>query len=137
MSSTVLLISCPDQPGLVYKISKVVFSYNLNIVSNGEFVERTHNYFFMRTEFSGEVQIDSLQNDLKAALPMEAQIRINKNRKRDICLLVTKEHHCLGDLLIRHAFGELNANIKAVISNYKTLEELTAKFNIPLSLCFS
>lgn len=131
MSSTVLLINCPDQPGLVYKISQVVFSYNLNIVSNGEFVERTHNYFFMRTEFSGEVDVNALHHDLKKVLPAEAQIHINVHRKRDICLLVTKEHHCLGDLLIRHAFNELNANIKAVISNYKTLDELTGKFNIP------
>lgn len=131
MSSTVLLISCPDQPGLVFKISQVVFGYNLNIVSNGEFVERTFNYFFMRTEFSGEVDVNALHSELKRVLPSEAKIEINRHRKRDVCLLVTKEHHCLGDLLIRHAFNELNANIKAVIGNYNTLEALTDKFDIP------
>lgn len=131
MSSTVLLINCPDQPGLVFKITQVVYRHNLNIVSNGEFVERTHNYFFMRTEFSGDVNTETLYQELQAVLPAEAEIKITPHRKRDICLLVTKEHHCLGDLLIRHSFGELNANIKAVISNYKTLEDLTQKFKIP------
>lgn len=46
-------------------------------------------------------------------------------------LLATKEHHCLSDLLIRHAFNELNANIRCVISNYDVLEELTQKFDVP------
>ena len=62
---------------------------------------------------------------------MEADVRLTPQTKRDICILVTKEHHCLSDLLIRHTFGELNANIKCVVSNYQNLEELTSKFSIP------
>src|SRR5689334_12360953 len=128
---SVLLIHCPDQPGLVYKITQVVYQYNLNIISNGEFVERNFNHFFMRTEFSGTYDQDELLRDLKSALPPEAEINLRYHQKRNICILVTKEHHCLSDLLIRHAFQELDANIRCVISNYRNLEELTAKFEIP------
>jgi formyltetrahydrofolate deformylase len=131
MKSTVLLINCPDEPGLVFKISQVIYYHKLNIISNGEFVERTFNHFFMRTEFSGEYNRNDLVVALKAALPAMADISLNSLEKRNICILATKEHHCLGDLLIRHSFGELDANIQYVISNYRNLEEITQKFGVP------
>ena len=127
----VLLIHCPDQPGLVYKITQVVYKHNLNIISNGEFVERNFNHFFMRTEFSGTFDRDELLSELTSVLPAEADIRVSDRQKRNICILATKEHHCLSDLLVRHAFQELDANIRCVISNYKNLEDLTTKFSIP------
>lgn len=131
MISHILLIHCPDERGLVFKISGVLYKYALNVISNGEFVERGSNHFFMRTEFSGSFDMDALLKDMKEVLPATANIRLSDKRKKDIVILVTKEHHCLSDLLIRHAFNELNANILAVISNYTILEELTEKFNIP------
>jgi formyltetrahydrofolate deformylase len=131
MSANILLIHSPDQPGLVYKITGVIFKFNLNIISNGEFVERKFNHFFMRTEFSGEFDPDRLLEELTRALPAEAEIRLNTRQKRDICILVTKEHHCLSDLLIRNSFNELDVTIKCVISNYQNLEDLVQKFDIP------
>lgn len=131
MISHILLIHCPDERGLVFKISGVLYKYALNVISNGEFVERGSNHFFMRTEFSGSFDMDALLKDMKEVLPATANIKLSDKRKKDIVILVTKEHHCLSDLLIRHAFNELNANILAVISNYTILEELTEKFNIP------
>jgi formyltetrahydrofolate deformylase len=131
MVSHILLIKCPDERGLVYKITGVLYKYELNVISNGEFVERGSNYFFMRTEFSGEFDKDALLNDLKRVLPAKVAIKLTGRRKKEIVILATKEHHCLSDLLIRHEFSELNANVLAVISNYNVLEELTLKFNIP------
>lgn len=131
MNSTILLIACPDQPGLIYKITQVIFKHKLNIISNGEFVERNFNHFFMRTEFSGSVDVEQFTAELKTFLSQEAFIKISPRQKRDIAILATKEHHCLSDLLIRNAFNELDANLKCVISNHQNLEELTNKFNIP------
>ncbi|MBF9254364.1 formyltetrahydrofolate deformylase [Pontibacter sp. 172403-2] len=131
MTSHILLINCPDQRGLVYNVTRVLYKHDLNVISNGEFVERNSNHFFMRTEFSGDFEREELSDELKAVLPEAAEIKLTGKRKKDIVLLATKEHHCLSDLLIRHAFDELNANILAVISNYTTLEELTKKFDIP------
>jgi formyltetrahydrofolate deformylase len=129
--SSILLIHCKDEPGLVYKITQIVYQHNLNIISNGEFVEHTLGHFFMRTEFSGEFNKENFLNELKAILPTDAIIRLSTRKKRDICILVTREHHCISDLLIRHSFNELDINLKGIISNYANLEDLVAKFNIP------
>lgn len=101
------------------------------MISNGEFVEKNFNHFFMRTEFSGEFNEEELMRDIKEVLPAGVDVKLRGNQKKDIVILATKEHHCLSDLLIRHAFQELNANILCVISNYRVLEELTQKFDIP------
>jgi formyltetrahydrofolate deformylase len=131
MSATVLLIHCQDQPGLIYRITGVIFSMGLNIVSNGEFVERSSNYFFMRTEFAGNFDEAALLYTLKDVLPNGAFLKLSPQTKRDICILATREYHCLSDLLIRYTFNELNANIRCVISNYDNLRDLTEKFSIP------
>ncbi|TGE29322.1 formyltetrahydrofolate deformylase [Hymenobacter metallicola] len=129
--SHILLIRCPDEPGLVFKITGVLFHHGLNILRNGEFVERADNCFFMRTEFAGPLQAEALLHDLRAALPAAADIRLSDNRPKNIVLMATKEHHCLSELLVRHAFGELNARILGVISNYPVLGELTRQFGLP------
>ena len=126
-----LLIHCPDEPGLVYKITGVLFKHGLNIIRNGEFVERDGNHFFMRTEVAGTFDPEALQADLRTALPPSAVIRLTTNQPKNIVLMATKEHHCLSELLVRHEFGELNARVLAVISNYELLGDLTRKFNIP------
>ncbi len=131
MASHILLINCPDQRGLVYKITSVLYQHNLNIISNGEFVERNWNHFFMRTEFSGAFDKEKLLCDLTNALPQGVDVRLTDKKKKDVVLLATKEHHCLSDLLVRFAFNELQANIRAVISNYDVLQDLTRKFNVP------
>ncbi len=128
-----LLIQCPDERGLIYQITGVLYQHGLNILRNSEFVERDGNVFFMRTEFelTAEVTAAALLAELQAKLPTAADIRLTDNRKKNIVLLVTKEHHCLSELLVRHAFGELNANILGVISNHEVLGELTRKFDLP------
>ena len=126
-----LLIHCPDEPGLVYKITGVLFGHQLNILRNGEFVERENNQFFMRTEFAGDFDPAVLLAELTAVLPAGSSIRFSDNHPKDIVLMATKEHHCLSELLVRHAFGELNARVRAVISNYEVLGDLARRFDIP------
>jgi formyltetrahydrofolate deformylase len=131
MDAGILLIHCPDRPGLIYAITQIIYRHQLNILGNGEFVERTYNHFFMRTEFSGIVEETRFLQELREVLPADAYINLTARRKRDIVILATKEHHCLSDLLIRHAFQELNARIHCVISNHQNLEDLTRKFDVP------
>lgn len=131
MHTHILMINCADESGLIYKITNVIYKYGLNIISNGEFVERNFNQFFMRTEFSGEFDRESLLKELYNTLPQDVEIKLVANSKKDIVILVTKEYHCVSDLLIRHKFNDLNANILAVISNYSNLKELADKFEIP------
>ena len=131
MLTHILMVHCDDERGLIFRITNVINKHNLNIVSNDEFVERSMSRFFMRTEFSGEFNKENFLAELETLLPKDAKVKLVENRKRDIVILATKEYHCLGHLLLRHQFNDLNANILAVISNYSNLEELTSRFGVP------
>ena len=109
----------------------VLCQHGCNIVSNHEFVDREAGHFFMRTEFSGDLDTAAFVAELRTALPRAAAIRLADDVPRQIVVLATKEPHCLGDLLIRHEYGELNAKILAVIANHETLGTLVSKFGIP------
>src|SRR3990167_8763943 len=131
LDNHILRITCSDEKGLVYKITEVLYQKGLNIVQNGEFVDHEIGCFFMRTEFSGDADSKDILKKLKPRLPKDAAVELTKNRKKNIVIFATKEHHCLGDLLIRHAYGELHANISAVVSNHDFLKKLVASFKIP------
>ncbi|PAF50658.1 formyltetrahydrofolate deformylase [Helicobacter sp. 13S00477-4] len=126
----IILITCPDMCGLVYKISSVLLQYNLNIERNDEYVDKQSNQFFMRTLVNGKIESKNLEKALKIALSKEAQINVVEQKKKSIIILCTKENHCLGDILLRYDSGELEAEIKAVISNHSNLKDLVKKFGI-------
>ncbi len=129
--STRILIDCQDQKGLVYQISKVFYDNDLNIESNQEYVDESCGRFFMRSVVSGQFDIGHLENELSANIPEKAHLQVIANSQRKIIVMVTKESHALGDILIRHSAGELDAEIEAVISNHKSLEKLVQRFGIP------
>ncbi|MGN7889698.1 formyltetrahydrofolate deformylase [Dyadobacter endophyticus] len=126
----ILLMDGPDHKGLIYHVTRILFAHNQNIISNDEYVSPSR-YFFMRTEFEGDTDIPELLKALQSELPAGLNLRINPKKNKDIVLMVTKEHHCLGELLIRYAFNELDATILAVVSNYNSLQPLVSKFGIP------
>jgi formyltetrahydrofolate deformylase len=130
MPNHILRIDCADRTGLVHTVTGVLFRHAYNIVSNHEFVERDRGHFFMRTEFSGEADPALALEELREELP-GANIRLAPTGDRTAVVLATKEHHCLGDLLIRHAYGELGARITAVAANHATLAELAGRFDVP------
>ena len=126
-----VLIDANDEKGLVHKVSSLFFKYDLNILSNSEFVDKESNKFFMRSVVDGDVDRKELADAISAVLPENASVKVIEPKKKNIILMVTKEMHALGDILIRHEAGELEANILAVVSNYDQLESLVSKFNIP------
>ncbi len=126
-----VLIDCEDAKGLVYKISKVFYDRGLNIDNNREFVDKEHGRFFMRTVVTGLFNAQELQDELKSVVSADAHIRVIEPKDKKIILMATKESHALGDILIRHADGELGAEIECVIANHDTLETLVRRFNIP------
>ncbi len=131
-----LLIDCPDQKGLVHRITGILLGHALNIVSNGEFVDSERKHFFMRTEFAGPCNQDVVVGELREILPADATIRLSRQEKKRLVVMVTREPHCVGDLLLRHAYGELNAEISAIIGNHSILEPLARRFEIPFQ-CLS
>lgn len=131
VKSHVLLIDGPDQKGLIYKITGCIFDQGLNIVSNSEFVDPESSWFFMRSEFTGLDDGDDLLEKLRELLPPTFNLVLNKPTKKKAIVMVTKEHHCLADLLVRNEFGKMNASIQCVISNHDNLQDLVEKFHVP------
>lgn len=126
-----VLIDGKDAKGLVYEISKVFYDRGLNIDYNREFVDKEHDRFFMRTVITGQFESKELEEALRIIAPEEAQISIVEPKKKNIVLMVTKEAHALGDILIRHEDGSLEANIIGVIGNHDVLKSLVERFDIP------
>ncbi len=131
MSQYRVLIDANDEKGLVHKVSSVFYEHEMNILSNSEFVDKENNKFFMRSVVDGNIDALELSDSLKQLLPESASVRVIEPKKKNIIIMATKEMHALGDILIRHEAGELEANILAVISNYSDLESLVGKFDIP------
>ncbi len=131
-----VLIDCRDEKGLVYKISKAFFDFGLNVEKNREFVDAQNGKFFMRSEVSGKFDPAALEAELRLVLPENATIRLVEPRPKRVVIMATKESHCLGDILIRHEAGELEAEIVGVLSNYEILRSLVERFDIPY-LCVS
>ena len=131
MEKKILLTHCSDEPGLISKITNICYKHQLNIIHNSEFVDNTTSQFFMRTELEGYFNDETLLADLDRALPKGAQHQlVNSGRKR-IVILVTKESHCLGDILMKNYDGSLDVEIAAVVGNYDKLQPLTERFDIP------
>lgn len=126
----VLLIDCQDSKGLISKISKILFDDNLNIVEMKEHVDEANQTFYMHCRFTGEADLHNIKTQLESQLPLYAKIQINPKKRKDIIVFATKEHHCLTDLLTRHHFDELNANIKCVIANHLDLKDIVTKFGV-------
>ena len=127
----VLLVDCLDRRGLVHAISGVLFRAGANVISNHEFVDADSKRFFMRTGFAGRVDPSVLVRNLAAELPANASIRLRDTNPRSLVIFVSKEHHCLADLLVRHAYKELGAQILGIVGNYDNLSSLANRFAIP------
>lgn len=127
----VILLQCSDRVGLVADISAVMAATQLNIISMKEFVNVDENRFYIRLEIQGNPDHEQLQQQLKTKLPEDTEISIRPDEKKKIAILVTKEHHCLGDILLRNYFNTLGAAVQCVIGNYDNLQALTQKFEIP------
>ncbi|HAV63737.1 MAG TPA: formyltetrahydrofolate deformylase [Verrucomicrobiales bacterium] len=126
-----LLIHCTDQPGLVHQVTGLLFKRGCNVIVNHEFADADAGRFFMRTEFTGDLDPGDLVEDCRSVLPGEAVIRLTRPSRARLVVLVSREHHCLADLLVRHEFGELPAEVVGVIGNHAELGSLTGRFGVP------
>lgn len=127
----IILIQCKDQVGLVGAISTVLAQQGVNIIAMREHVDTIGNRFFVRIATAGDTDLLLLQQQLKAVLPDEATIEINPTLEKKVVVLVTKDYHCLSDILIRNHFKTLGATIQCVIGNHPNLGDLCARFDIP------
>lgn len=132
----VLLTECPDEPGLIAKITGLCFEHNVNITRNDEFVDRESNRFFMRTALQGNFTNSQLTEQLTSILPEGTRLTLKGEEKAKVVLLATKEAHCLGGVLLKCFENALNIEVLAVIANYPDLKPLVEGFNVPF-FCIS
>ena len=131
MEQKTLLIECPDSKGLIAQITNICYKHQLNITRNTEYVDPDSGRFYMRTQLEGIFNDHTLLLDLDRALPRGSERQLVGTAKKRVVILVTKEAHCLGDILMKVFDGSLELDIAAVIGNHPNLQALTEKFDLP------
>jgi formyltetrahydrofolate deformylase len=127
----IIVIQCKDRVGLVAAISAVLAKENINIVSMREHVDTIDNRFFVRIETEQFADATELEEKLRKVLSADASVKVNPLPEKKIIVFVTKEYHCLADILIRNHFKTLGASVQCVIGNHATLENICQRFDIP------
>lgn len=97
-----------------------------------EFVDEQNKAFFTRIGCTGEfLDTAQLKEKLLESLPNSAEVNIITQSDKQIAVLVTKEYHCLSEILVKNQFKTLGANVQCVIGNYEELRDFTEKLGIP------
>ena len=131
MEQRILLTACPDSKGLIAQITNICYKHQLNISRNTEYVDPVSGQFYMRTELDGIFNETTLLADLDRALPAGSSRSLLRRQAKRVVILVTKEAHCLGDILIKVYDGSLSLDIAAVVGNHPQLATLAERFAIP------
>ncbi|MFZ4064098.1 MAG: formyltetrahydrofolate deformylase [Candidatus Nanopelagicaceae bacterium] len=128
----IVTLQCKDQPGIVHAMTTAVLGAQGNIIENQQFTDPITQDFVMRTRFESELDLvkvrEILENGLAQFKPKLLLRSVAKQKKA--LILVTKESHCLRDLLYLQELGELPIEIPAVISNHSDLKGLVESHGI-------
>jgi formyltetrahydrofolate deformylase len=119
-------LQCADQPGIVHAMTSAVLACGGNIIENQQFTDEPTNTFVMRTRFETSQGLDAARKSLTEGLSKFSpalHIRPTDEKPRAL-VLVTKESHCLRDLLYLLELGELPIEIPLIVSNHEDLGAL-------------
>ncbi len=136
MDSFILTLSCPDRLGIVHAVTGFLSEHGCNIVDSHQFGDRDTGRFFMRVHVErtdAENGLESLRAEfapVSARFAMDWAIHDAEARPR-VVIMVSKQGHCLNDLLYRWRIGALPAEIVAIVSNHREFESLARSYDIP------
>ena len=136
LSDIVLTLSCPDRPGIVHEVTKVIVDLEGNIVDSQQFDDPETDRFFMRVEIHTPrtlPQVRAAFTPLATEYSMQWSVNEVGKKVRTI-IMVSKEGHCLSDLLYRHRNLNLPLEVVAVIGNHPDLAPLAQFYDVPF-LC--
>jgi formyltetrahydrofolate deformylase len=137
----VLLVSCPDRPGIVAALAQALFAHGANILDLDHHTDASAGRFFARFRFApgpdrpgrpdGERHgaLRAAIADLGLRFGMDLRLTSEADRKR-LVIFVSRFDHCLWDLLLRHRAGELPCEIPLLVSNHPDLAPIAAQFGI-------
>jgi len=131
-----MLVSCPDQPGIVAAVSRFLYEYGANIVQSDQYTNHDGGMFYIRIEFDLEDldnRCDQLMADFSPiADSFQMKWSVNRaSRKKRLAIFVSKEDHALLELLWQWQAGDLDADIAMVVSNHNDMRSLVESFGIP------
>ncbi|WP_347485755.1 formyltetrahydrofolate deformylase [Vandammella animalimorsus] len=130
----ILTLSCPDQKGLVHAVSGFLLEQGGNIEEAAQFNDHSTGLFFMRLQFSVQQRsLEQLQEALQDfAKPLQMRWSLHDAAQPvPTVVFVSREGHCLNDLLFRWKSGLLPIDIRAIISNHRDFYQLAASYNVP------
>jgi formyltetrahydrofolate deformylase len=130
----ILTLSCPDRMGIVYAVSGFLLSKGGNIEEAAQYNDTATGLFFMRMRFA-MVGVDERQLRIELAefaAPFEMGFKLHSTRSAMPCvMLVSRDGHCLNDLLFRWSSGLLALDVRAIISNHSDFYQLAASYKVP------
>jgi formyltetrahydrofolate deformylase len=130
----ILTLSCPDKPGIVHAVSGFLLERGGNIEEAAQYNDPDTGLFFMRVQFACDQHtFEDLQAQLRFfAEPhgMAWKLHATRQPMRTV-ILVSREGHCLNDLLFRWKSGLLPVDIAAIVSNHRDFYQLAASYNVP------
>ena len=136
-NTAVLLLHCPDKQGIIAAVTEFININKGNIIYLDQHVDKVEKIFFMRVEWELEnflIPTDKINEYFQTLLAnkyeMDFQIHF-QNQKPRMALFVSKQAHCMYDLLAHYEAGDWNVEIPLIISNHPDLEHVAKKFNIP------
>lgn len=135
--TAILLVHCPDQPGIVSAVSDFLYRNNGNVISLGQHVDREIDHFFMRVEWElGGFSIpkEKIEDYFKTLIGERFQMQWNLYFTEQVprmAVFVSKVSHCLYDILQRWASGEWRVELPLIISNHESLRPIVERFDIP------
>jgi len=130
-----LLVGCQDQPGIVASLAQVLESHGVKIVHSDQHTDPVAKMFFQRIRFdlstvtTTRVALEGGVREVCEHFGMD--YRLYGDRRRRVAILVSKQDHCLYDLLVRWRAGELPCEIAMIISNHPDGEVIAEHFDIP------
>ncbi|HEY0268870.1 MAG TPA: formyltetrahydrofolate deformylase [Methyloradius sp.] len=135
-NTATLLVTCPDQKGIVAGIADFLYRNGANILHADQHQDAENNLFLMRVEWDlngSAIQPDNFAErfaEIAARFDMHWQLKLSQKRPR-LAIMVSQYDHCLADLLHRHQSGELACDIPLIISNHRDTERLANFYGIP------
>ena len=130
----VLTLACPDRPGIVHAVTSFLMAHGGNIMESQQFGDQQAGRFFMRIDFevSAPVSADTLRDDFGSVaqdFEMEFELWEAAAPYRTL-IMVSKQLHCLNDLLFRQSTGDLQIEVPVVVSNHLDAEPLVKSHGI-------
>jgi formyltetrahydrofolate deformylase len=129
----VLLLQCPDRPGIVAAVGAFVADTGGNVVEADQHSDPAAGLFLQRIEFDVDAGVDALHDafaPVASHFAMDWSLHDIATRSR-VAMLASRQGHCLGDLLVRNALGEFNGDFVLVASNHDTHASLAERFGVP------